>query len=382
MSVETDDERRRRLIGPSAGEIDTAAFMAERREKRETAEQLKAEAKRAELRLKRPKVWTAAELIATDFPEPRWIVPGFIPEGFAILAGVPKLGKSWMALNLAIAVATGGRFLGSVEVDQVGVLLISREDTPSRLKNRFAKLGFTGSELLHIATDWPKGKLAVEQLDLFLDDNPGIMLVIVDTLARIIDIEDSRDYLETYEAVGALKHVADSHATAIVAIHHVGKAQRDDWVQTLMDSTGYGAAAITLMAATRKRGQVDAVLKVTGRDIEERELALSFDQDICTWKLLGDAFEIQETRERQELVDYLSANGPMKSGELAKALQRSAQATSNMLVRLEKDGVVHSPNYGKWEVVKLRVSRVGGVTEKAVSPNKQVIRPSEDRRKV
>src|SRR5688572_20122765 len=61
--------------------------------------------------------WTATDLIATEFPEPRFAVPGLIPEGLTLFAGAPKLGKSWLGLGLGIAVASGGRALGSVPVE-------------------------------------------------------------------------------------------------------------------------------------------------------------------------------------------------------------------------------------------------------------------------
>src|SRR5689334_10757709 len=52
--------------------------------------------------------FSAADLLAADLPEPRWAVEGVLPEGLNLLAGKPKLGKSWLALNIGIAVATGG----------------------------------------------------------------------------------------------------------------------------------------------------------------------------------------------------------------------------------------------------------------------------------
>jgi hypothetical protein len=45
--------------------------------------------------------WTIGELAAADFPAPKWAVPGIIPVGLTFLAGRPKLGKSWLALQVA-----------------------------------------------------------------------------------------------------------------------------------------------------------------------------------------------------------------------------------------------------------------------------------------
>ena len=56
----------------------------------------------------RPSVITARELGETEFPPIRFIVPGFLPEGATILAGRPKLGKSWLALDIALAAVDRG----------------------------------------------------------------------------------------------------------------------------------------------------------------------------------------------------------------------------------------------------------------------------------
>jgi hypothetical protein len=62
--------------------------------------------------------WTDAELMAVQFPEPRWAVPGLLCEGINMLAGAPKLGKSWMSLGIAADIANGDPALNSIEVER------------------------------------------------------------------------------------------------------------------------------------------------------------------------------------------------------------------------------------------------------------------------
>lgn len=93
--------------------------------------------------------YSAADLQQQTFPPPRWAVPDLLAEGVNVLAGAPKLGKSWLALGLGIAVASGGRALGSIDVVQGDVLYLALEDTPRRLFDRMGKL--CG------ATPWPSG---------------------------------------------------------------------------------------------------------------------------------------------------------------------------------------------------------------------------------
>jgi hypothetical protein len=51
--------------------------------------------------------WSADELMATQFPEMVWLIPGILPEGLTFLGGKRKLGKSWLGLQVALAVGTG-----------------------------------------------------------------------------------------------------------------------------------------------------------------------------------------------------------------------------------------------------------------------------------
>jgi replicative DNA helicase len=54
--------------------------------------------------------WTVSELYDVTLPEPNWAVPGLIPEGLTLLGGRPKVGKSWLALQIAHSISTGGIF--------------------------------------------------------------------------------------------------------------------------------------------------------------------------------------------------------------------------------------------------------------------------------
>ncbi|MCX7309352.1 MAG: AAA family ATPase, partial [Afipia sp.] len=54
------------------------------------------------------------DIMARTFAPINWVVPGYISEGFLVLAGRQKLGKTWLAMDMALAVATGGAAMGSI----------------------------------------------------------------------------------------------------------------------------------------------------------------------------------------------------------------------------------------------------------------------------
>ena len=81
---------------------------------------------------------TADEILTADWPEPVWAIPKLLPSGLTILAGKPKLGKSWLALQVAQAVAAGGVALGE-RVQAGPILYLALEDPPRRLRDRMTK---------------------------------------------------------------------------------------------------------------------------------------------------------------------------------------------------------------------------------------------------
>jgi len=91
-------------IGEAAGDGDTAKVQRIGAEAQKAVNKILAEANGLSLVLNN--AFTAEELMAKMFPEPKWIVPGVLPEGATILAGSPKTGKSWMALGIGVAVAS------------------------------------------------------------------------------------------------------------------------------------------------------------------------------------------------------------------------------------------------------------------------------------
>src|SRR5262245_54896071 len=105
-------------------------------------------------------------------------------------------------------------------------------------------------------------------------------------------------------AVGAeLQKLASQHHVAVVVVHHLRKQEDPDPVAMVSGSFGLVGSADAVLVLRRGRNTRDAILAVTGRDIEERELSLTFAQG--NWTLQGDAAEVQRSQERQALMQML-----------------------------------------------------------------------------
>jgi hypothetical protein len=120
------------------------------------------------------------------FPEPCYVVPGYIPEGLTILGGRPKVGKSWMALEMALGVSLVENVLGKIMPESGDVLYAALEDTFNRLQRRIKKLLWPGRkewpERLMLATTWKRlDEGGVEDIDDWAQSVDAPRLVILDT---------------------------------------------------------------------------------------------------------------------------------------------------------------------------------------------------------
>lgn len=162
-------------------------------------------------------------------------VPGVLCEGVNLLAGPPKVGKSWMSLGLGIDVAIGGKAFSSILAEAGPVLHLALEDTPRRLQSRLGKVlgDRKASAGLTIATSCPPlPQGGDEAIAAWLDRNRDARMVIIDVVAKLRggSALGSSAYDADYAAVGRAKKVADTYGVAFILVHHVRKAGSDDFL--------------------------------------------------------------------------------------------------------------------------------------------------------
>ena len=300
---------------------------------------------------------SAAELMAREIPPVRWVVPGMVPEGVALLAGKPKLGKSWLALGLSVAVASGGVAFGNVGVEKGSALYLALEDNERRLQFRLQKVlaGTRVPEGLHYSIECPRlDEGGVDAIEGWLSSRPDSRLVVIDTLAKIRPRQrrGANAYQEDYEALEALLPLAARHNVAILVVHHLRKMAASDPLDEVNSSIGLTGGVDGVMILKRERTRADATLFVAGRDVEEeKEFALRWDQNTAGWALVGSAEEYRISQERAAILDLLrrSAPEPLGPKAIAEALDKPYSSVTTLLQKLVKDGLVRSPGYGKYE---------------------------------
>src|SRR5215208_74782 len=302
-----------------------------------------------------PTTMAAAELVEKELPAVKWAVPGVLPEGVTILAGKPKMGKSWLGLGLCVSVAAGGRALGKIGVERGGALYLGLEDRERRLQKRLRKI-LGERDVPHgldVAWEWPQlDHGGVEALDSWLEAHPGTRLVVIDTLKKIRprDGQSRSVYDLDYEALEPLLPLAAEYGVAMLVVHHLRKLEAGDPFDMISGSTGLTGGVDGALVLKRDRGKQDATLMVDGRDIEEpSELALRWDADIASWSLMGDAEEFRMSEERRGIVNLLRRVGePLGPKDIAQVLGRNYGAVRVMLSEMVKDGLLASPSRGKY----------------------------------
>lgn len=287
--------------------------------------------------------WTTGELLRAQFPDPKWAVPGLLPVGLCILAGRPKLGKSWLSLQAAVAVGSGGKFLDR-DIEKGKALYLALEDSPRRLKERLAKQQATADTLTDYRFEWPllQREQGIAGLTHEIDHN-GYTLIVIDTLARAVGGADQMDQGEMNVICGTLQRIAQDRQITIVLVHHHRKKgiTAGDVIDDVMGATSIAGVADAVMGLYKERGKKDAELKVTGRDVDEQELAVRFDSLTGCWQLVGDA---QGVRMESVQADILNAvvehGGRATARQIAGFLGKRANNISRELQELVTKGAL------------------------------------------
>ena len=218
-----------------------------------------------------------------------FVVDTLLSQGLHILAGSPKVGKSWLALWLVVTVAKGETVWG-MPVKQGTTLYLCLEDSTLRIQNRLFEITEDAPANVHFSTEcFVLGKGLEEQMTAFLAEHSDTVLVIIDTLQMIRGTSYDNTYANDYRDLSALKKIADTHGIAVLLIHHLRKEKADDVFGRISGTTAIsGAVDSSFTLVEERRGSGKAILSCIGRDIEYRELTLERNGE-NVWELVSDS---------------------------------------------------------------------------------------------
>lgn len=219
-----------------------------------------------------------------------FIIENLLSEGLHILAGSPKVGKSWLALWLSVAVAKGQEVWGNKVKEGISLYLCF-EDSQIRIQNRLFDITDEANHKVNFCTENALlGGDLEERIVNFIRENPDTVLIIIDTLQMIRPTAKDHNYANDYSDLRILKDLADKYGIAILLIHHLRKEYDKDPFNRISGTTGIqGAVDSSFILVEEARGSKVATLSCVGRDIDYREIKLERDEDMI-WQVVTDSF--------------------------------------------------------------------------------------------
>ncbi len=300
----------------------------------------------------------AETIMKTKYPEFDFFIENLIPSyGLVLLAGAPKVGKSWFVLQMLLSICYNEeKFLNYSILKRSRCLYLALEDSELRIQKRIEKQGIVPKdENLLIAFSWRTNEGGVHDLKKHLKENEDIKLVCIDTKGKFSEGRDNESFQSDYAWMGELKKLADELKVAIILITHFRKKKADeDPFEVISGSFANMAAADTTIMLTRFRNQNKATLLVTSRDFQEYEEDIYFDPTSCTWSSGGKNIASVEnlTPERDKIIEALKELGGEASPlEISKIVGGTSKNISNMLTIMSQYGFVEKGSKrGLWKI--------------------------------
>ncbi|MGL4789999.1 MAG: AAA family ATPase [Anaerotignaceae bacterium] len=244
---------------------------------------------------------SATELLNTEYPPLQFTIDKLLPQGIFILAGSGKIGKSWLSLDMCIAVATGGK-LWNYDANVGEVLYLALEDTYPRLKERLERIQDDNADIQRLNLAISSLGITdglVEQIKAFITANPSTKLIVIDTLERIRNGEQDKSmYSCDYRDINKLREVLEGNNATLLLVHHTRKMYDPDPLNTLSGSTGLvGAVDGVWVLEKEKRTEGKGKLTIANRDTEGYCFKVEFIKDECRWNFLGSEEELAENED-------------------------------------------------------------------------------------
>ena len=235
-----------------------------------------------------------SELYENAFLSGRSIIEDLLFPGVYLLVGDAKIGKSFLASQLAFCVANGVPFWDKA-VAKSTVLYLALEDQYSRIQQRMYQMfGTEESVDLHFAVHAKLLAYGLEkQLEAFVSQHEHTRLIIIDTLQKIRGGSDSYSYAKDYEVISRLKAFAEKYALCLLLVHHTRKQNSSDPFRKINGTTGLLGAADGVWLLTKDcRTSNLATLEISGRDQPDTKILLERDPETLCWNLVGFETEL------------------------------------------------------------------------------------------
>ena len=278
-----------------------------------------------------PGLLSIEQLCAKEFQPLEYVVKGLLPVGTALLAGPPKLGKSYFALNLMqMVIEQGHEFY-----------YYAGEDGSRRLQDRIGQLRLVGKGFVQPGREVPLRDAAM-QIQRIVEMRPNIKAIFIDTMETVVSQGKTRDYEFWVKEIKPWNLLAEKYSVTIMMIHHTRKPNGiadNSPYDAILGSQGISASFDTLMAMKRADDGNGAVLNITGKDVLDQELRL--DKEIYGWSIAGleKLASLGPTQER--VYTYVKENPCCRWTDITEALEIHGGQVSEVLKKLKLKNLIN-----------------------------------------
>lgn len=308
------------------------------------------------------KLISASELEQKTLAPTNWAIEGILPEGLTILAGAPKSGKSILALNLALALSSDVEILGKKSKSIKNVLYLPYEDSERRLQDRIIK-NKNGLVIKNDAQTFfldgcnpPKlDDVIISRIGAMLKENK-IEIMIIDTFGSAIKNDRKKShsaFMDDYALLNSYQRFALDNKISLMFVHHTRKMKADNVFDEISGTRGItGAADANFVLQKNKMG---GYLYIQGRDLEDQNFELEFDQKFLTWKLKGIVNQIDLTPEQKSILEVFNNDyeKELKPSEISKILGKEDTNIRPTIGKLSELGLLYRNAYGKYKLTLL-----------------------------
>ena len=291
--------------------------------------------------MKELKMYSSEYIMNTPMKPIEYCVDGLISQGLFVLAGAPKVGKSWLALDMCLSIAKGEKVLGKETLCGHAVYL-SLEDSLIRLQNRLYELTDEPSDNLNFAIMAESISNGLpEQIEYCRKRFDDLKIVFIDTL-QMVRNESESSYSSDYKELSVMKALADKLGIAIVLVHHTRKCSDSDPFNMISGSTGLsGCVDGSMVLIESKRGSRKAKLYCVGRDIENQEINVVFESS--RWKVSDDIKNVKPDYFSFAVHDFMVTQKTFKGSATQLAEKLSALLHKEVFSnRVKKDLIQHA----------------------------------------
>jgi hypothetical protein len=279
---------------------------------------------------------TGSELFNQSYAPINFAYKNIVPiPNLVLLAGPPKIGKSWYAMQILREVRKAG----------YKAVYLANEDSNRRLQERyFAIAPSTDDGIIFyggLSNDKPipKGKQALKFIrDIVVQFTARI--IVIDTIQSMRSTNRKENYGNTEEEFSELRHLAHELQISIICIHHTKKKTdfEVDPIDSILGSQGIAATVETILVMQAMPKSKDVSLFVAGKDVEPQELYLEWhypsfsDPKLANISSLGPA--------QKAVLEYIKSHPECLQSSIGLATGKGKSQISEIVGKLVNKGHV------------------------------------------